>query len=190
MICILLSCNLSTSISGAYETNAVYDTASSLQNRSDANVGIASGSDAGISGGGGAGQASSDSKVPHATGSDVRVPAATASEATISNFLLLDGDYAVVYTYEELKEALSKDNGVTTVYLGSDIEMKGGIRVSSAKANVVLDGTWEGERYRLTDYNSATYTDTIYIDQKGIESFTVQNIDLLGRNYYTIDQSK
>ena len=91
---------------------------------------------------------------------------------------------AIVYTFAELKTALSENNGIDTVYLGADIEMAGQIIVHSSKKNIVIDGTYNTVRSRLTEYNSTSSTTMICINHAGFEKIILRNIDIIGRNYH------
>ena len=98
--------------------------------------------------------------------------------------VMLEANVEVVYTYTELKNALSQDNGIDTVYLGANIVMGGQILVHPNKTNIVIDGTYNGVRYRLTEVDSTSSTTMIYINHAGFEKFTLRNIDITGRNYH------
>ena len=103
----------------------------------------------------------------------------------------LPGNERVVTTFVELKSALSENNGVTVVHLGADITIgqAGGIPVHAGKQHVILDGIDPGDPaqdrpYTLTDYPSAAFTDTIYIESSGIKSMIVRDLNIVGKNYY------
>ena len=98
--------------------------------------------------------------------------------------VMQEANVEVVYTYAELKNALSQDNGIDTVYLGADIVMGGQILVHPNKASIVIDGTYNGVRNRLTEVDSTSSTTMIYINHAGFEKFTLRNIDITGRNYH------
>ncbi len=103
---------------------------------------------------------------------------------------ILSSNERVVNNYAELKDALSNDNGVTTVYFGNDITMQTtGVRIHPNKINVVIDGfnpldPDQNQPYTLTDYSSATFTDTIYINAAGPKTLLVRDLTITGKNYY------
>lgn len=108
----------------------------------------------------------------------------------ISGFAALSDHEAVVKNYSELKTALSEDNGITTVYFGDDITMQAkGIRINPNKTNITIDGINPLDRgqtrpHMLTDYSSASFYDTIYIDAAGTETLLVRDLTITGKNYY------
>ena len=93
-----------------------------------------------------------------------------------------------VYTYDELKQALSGDNGYTTIYLGDNITADGtGIDIHPNKTDVIIDGAPpEGGRYRFTQYASANDSTSIRVRSAGIQSVTLRNLDIHGANYYGV----
>ncbi len=93
-----------------------------------------------------------------------------------------------VYTYDELKQALSGDNGYTTIYLGDNITADGtGIDIHPNKTDVIIDGAPpEGGRYRFTQYVSANDSTSIRVRSAGIQSVTLRNLDIHGANYYGV----
>lgn len=103
---------------------------------------------------------------------------------------VLASNERVVKTYAELKDALSNDNGITTVYLGNNITMQStGVRINPKKTNIIIDGfnpldPNQALRYTLTDYASATFTDIIYVDASGPKTVLVRDLVIIGKNYY------
>lgn len=100
---------------------------------------------------------------------------------------VLGDDSIIVYSFEELNEALSNSNDYTTVYLGADIQMKStGILISSTKAEVTIDGQPPGttEKHVLSDYTSLSAASTINIRNNGFQHLTARNLILTGLNYY------
>ena len=90
-----------------------------------------------------------------------------------------------VYTYDELKQALSGDNGYTTIYLGDNITADGtGIDIHPDKTDVIIDGAPpEGGRYRFTQYASANDSTSIRVRSAGTQSVTLRNLCLLYTSY-------
>ena len=102
---------------------------------------------------------------------------------------IVDAATIIVYTFDELVSALTQDNGYTTVYIGADITGKsGGAAIHTHKHSVVIDGcppgSPEGTRYTYTDYDSAATNDTIRVANTGVKAVTVQNLNVVARNYY------
>lgn len=107
----------------------------------------------------------------------------------------LEANEIIVSTFEEMKAALSVNNGITKVYLGADITMKsGGITVHSSKTDVYISGLnplepEKTEPYTLTQYLSsaaAVITDTIYVNSSGVKNVTLSDINIIGKNYYGV----
>lgn len=91
----------------------------------------------------------------------------------------------VVYNYTELKSALENTTD-TFVYLGSDITLTNGIKINASKTSVIIDGTYQGVTYTLTDNKSTAASDTIYIASSNNKAVTVENLNFVGYNYYGI----
>lgn len=101
---------------------------------------------------------------------------------------IIDNETVVIYNFAELKTVLEGNNTYNLIYLGADITgTLGGIRILNIKEKITIDGTYDNVRYTYTDYNSAAYTDTILlINTPTNMNITVQNLDVVGRNYYGI----
>ena len=99
---------------------------------------------------------------------------------------IINENTVVVFTSEELKNVLGKDNGYTYVYLGDNITLTSGINISSTKINVTIDGTYEGTTYQLTDRQSLSASDTIKVSSASILKVVVCNMKVIGNNYYGI----
>ncbi len=104
---------------------------------------------------------------------------------------ILDASTIIVYTFDELKAALSANNGFTAVYIGADITGKaGGIVIDASKPGVMIDGcppgAPAGTRYTYTDYNSGGSGDVINLSNAVTKNVTVQNLVVNGNNYYGI----
>lgn len=91
----------------------------------------------------------------------------------------------VAYNYTELKSALENTTD-TFVYLGSDITLTNGIKINASKTSVIIDGTYQGVTYTLTDKKSTAASDTIYIASSNNKAVTVENLNFVGYNYYGI----
>lgn len=87
-----------------------------------------------------------------------------------------------VVSFAELKAAV-EDADTTEIKLGADIAFSGGIRIPVAKKSLVIDGGG----YTVTDNNSTSYADAIYVPAGGgAMTVTVENVNWSGRNYYGV----
>lgn len=99
---------------------------------------------------------------------------------------IIDKNTVVVFTSAELKTALEQDNGYTYIYFGNNITLTSGITISPYKSNIIIDGTYNENRYTFQDMKSSGSGDTISVRNKSIQTVTVQNINVVGNNYYGI----
>ncbi len=99
---------------------------------------------------------------------------------------IIDSETVVVYNYNELKTILEGNNTYSLIYFGDNITLAGGISIYSSKSNITIDGTYDNVRYTYTDYSSSSASQTIYLLGPSSMNITVQNIDVIGRNYYGI----
>ena len=90
----------------------------------------------------------------------------------------------VVFSSLELKNALENDNGYTYIYLGANIQLENGIKISSLKTNVTIDGTYNDITYQFEDKKSLGSGDTITASYPSILKVTVCNMKIVGHNYY------
>ena len=88
-----------------------------------------------------------------------------------------------VSNFAQLKTALESAT-VTHIRLAGDIEIeKKGVTINPSKSELVIDG----DGYTLTTYNSSASTDTLRLAQnKTLKNITVQNINVVGYNWYGI----
>lgn len=100
--------------------------------------------------------------------------------------IIIDKNTVVVYTSDELKEALEKDNGYTYIFFGSDIVLSSGIGISSKKAEVTINGTYKGVLYEYTDQKKLGTSDGIYVTSPFTKKVTVKNVNITGYNYYGV----
>ena len=99
---------------------------------------------------------------------------------------IIDDNTVVVFTSDELKNALENNNNYTYIYFGSNITLTSGINISSYKTNVTIDGTYQNIRYQLEDMKSLSASNTITIASEKTLNVTVKNIDIIGYNYYGV----
>lgn len=104
--------------------------------------------------------------------------------------IIIDESTVAVETEEDLQSALSNDNGYTTIYLAEDITLSQGITILPSKTNIVIDGTYPldgtGTVQTYTDMNSSSSGDLIKITSNSSLVITLQNMNIVGRNYYGI----
>lgn len=99
---------------------------------------------------------------------------------------VINNNTVVIYSSSELKTVLENDNGYDYIYFGNDITLEKGIKISSSKVNVTIDGTYEGVRYTFTDYEGLSSGDTISVSSPLTLKVTVCNMEIVGYNYYGI----
>ncbi len=96
----------------------------------------------------------------------------------------------IVYHYDELKRALSEDNGFDTIYFGADIAANaGGIVIHPNKESVIINGQSpdSGTEHRFTQWNSTAFANTIRVEVGSrTQQVTLRNLDITGQNYYGI----
>lgn len=144
----------------------------------------------------------SDDAVPEKGEEEIAVEEAEATQEekeelnevnfAITPFVIetLSPSEAVVTTFDDFYTVLSQDNGITTVYLGSDIDIKaGGIALHKNKTSVIIDGISPldatGTKHKLSEYTSSNYGDCIRVtDTNGTKNVTLRNLVIVGRNYY------
>lgn len=93
-----------------------------------------------------------------------------------------------VETSTELKTVLEGNNTYTLIYLANDIVLTQGITILGSKSEVTIDGLYPtdgtGTIHTYTDMNSASYNDAIGVRTASSIHVTVQNLNVVGKNYY------
>lgn len=93
-----------------------------------------------------------------------------------------------VETSAELKSVLEGNNSITLIYLANDITLLQGITILASKTEVTIDGFYPldgtGKMHTYTDMNSASNADTIGVRTTSSIHITVQNLNVVGKNYY------
>lgn len=93
-----------------------------------------------------------------------------------------------VETSAELKSVLEGSNNITLIYLAQDITLAQGISILASKTEVTIDGLYPtdgtGTIHTYTDMNSAGNADTIGVRSASSIHITVQNLNVVGKNYY------
>lgn len=101
----------------------------------------------------------------------------------------LAANEAVVTTFDELKKAITEDNGIDTVYLGADIPLSSGIKIPDVKKTFTLSGKdpVTNEIHTLTETmaSSGAQSTVITVDtNNGAKETTLKDINVIGKNYY------
>ncbi|WP_433957050.1 toxin Cry1Ac domain D-VI-related protein [Cytobacillus horneckiae] len=88
----------------------------------------------------------------------------------------------VVNSFQELKDALENDNGITHVILGNDISLTSAIKINVNKQELTIDG----HDHTLTETGGAAGAwDGLYYKGANIlKRVTVKNLNVKGKNYY------
>lgn len=90
---------------------------------------------------------------------------------------ILNSTTVVVTTSEELKIALSEDNGYMYVYLGSDIELESGFVINENKKTVVIDGTYLDIKHTYT--NNLTEAVDVITASATNEKIIVKDVEII-----------
>lgn len=90
-----------------------------------------------------------------------------------------------MFTSDELKEILEGDNDYKFIYFGNDITLDSGICINENKNDIVINGTYDGVRYKLTGMNSNEKLDTIYVNINKMQ-VQVKNVDIEYTNTYGV----
>lgn len=98
---------------------------------------------------------------------------------------IINNKKVAVSTSEELKNALENDNGYEFIYLMDNITLDSGIKINENKEKVVIDGTYNGNRYTLTGMSSTDEIDTIVAVSTNKE-IVVRNINISYENTYGV----
>lgn len=99
---------------------------------------------------------------------------------------IINDHTVVVYSSTELKTALENDNNYTYIYLGNNISLDTGIKISPTKINLIIDGTYENITYTFEDRKTLSASDTINISSTQITKVLVCNMNIIGNNYYGV----
>ena len=100
----------------------------------------------------------------------------------------IDDNTVAVETSAELKNVLEENNNISLIYLAKDITLERGITILGTKSNIVIDGLYPtdgtGVIHTYTDMNSASNADAIGVRTASSIQITVQNLNVVGKNYY------
>jgi len=104
--------------------------------------------------------------------------------------IIINATTVAVETEIELRSVLSEVNSYTTIYLVNDMTLTQGVTILFGKTNIVIDGTYPldstGTVQTYTDMNSSHSGDTINVASSSSLVVTLQNMNIIGRNYYGI----
>lgn len=90
-----------------------------------------------------------------------------------------------ISTSEELKDILENDNGYEYIYLMNNITLESSIKINEKKERIVIDGTYNSNRYTLTGMNSTSDSDTIIVSKTNKE-VVVRNMNINYTNTYGV----
>ena len=100
----------------------------------------------------------------------------------------IDSTTVAVESSAELKDILEGDNAYTLIYLAQDIVLAQGITILGTKSEITIDGSYPtdgtGIIHTYTDMNSSSSSDTIGVRTTSSIHVTVQNLNVVGKNYY------
>ena len=97
---------------------------------------------------------------------------------------IINNNTVVVTNSDELKQAVSEDNGYDYIYLGSDIIATSGFVINSNKVKVTIDGTYNNVRY--------TYTNNLSLEATVIKASTtnkriiLKNMNIVSSHGYGV----
>lgn len=97
---------------------------------------------------------------------------------------IINNNTVVVTSSDELKQAVSEDNGYDYIYLGSDIIATSGFIINSNKIKVTIDGTYNNVKY--------TYTNNLSLESTVIKASTtnkriiLKNMNIVSSHGYGV----
>lgn len=97
---------------------------------------------------------------------------------------IINNNTVVVTSSDELKQAVSEDNGYDYIYLGSDIIATSGFVINSNKVKVTIDGTYNNVKY--------TYTNNLSLESTVIKASTtnkriiLKNMNIVSSHGYGV----
>ena len=97
---------------------------------------------------------------------------------------IIDNNTVVVTSSDELKQAVSEDNGYDYIYLGSDIIATSGFIINSNKVKITIDGTYNNVKY--------TYTNNLSLEATVIKASTtnkriiLKNMNIVSSHGYGV----
>lgn len=104
--------------------------------------------------------------------------------------ITINNSTVAVESSTELKNILENDNSISLIYLAKDITLTQGIDILGSKKNITIDGLYprdgSGTIHTYTDMNSSNSSDTLGVRTSSNINITIQNMNVIGRNYYGI----
>ena len=97
---------------------------------------------------------------------------------------IIDNSTVVVTTSDELKQALSEDNGYEYVYLGSDITATSGFVINSNKGKIIIDGTYNNTKYTYT--NNLSLEETVIKGSTTNKRIILKNMNIVSSHGYGV----
>ena len=97
---------------------------------------------------------------------------------------IINNNTVVVTSGDELKQAVSEDNGYDYIYLGSDIIATSGFIINSNKVKITIDGTYNNVKY--------TYTNNLSLEETVIKASTtnkriiLKNMNIVSSHGYGV----
>ena len=97
---------------------------------------------------------------------------------------IIDNNTVVVTTSDELKQAVSEDNGYEYIYLGSDITATSGFIINSNKSKVTIDGTYNNTKYTYT--NNLSLETTVIKASTANKKIILKNMNIVSSHGYGV----
>lgn len=97
---------------------------------------------------------------------------------------IINDNTVVVNNGEELKQVLSETNDYTYVFFGSDITLTSGFTINSNKTEIVIDGTYNGNKYTYTN-NLTESTDVINANKQN-KKMVLKNMNIISSHTYGV----
>ena len=97
---------------------------------------------------------------------------------------IIDKSTIVVTTSDELKQALSEDNGYEYVYLGNNITATSGIIINSNKGKIIIDGTYNNTKYTYT--NNLSSEETVIKVSTTNNKIILKNMNIVSSHSYGV----
>ncbi len=97
---------------------------------------------------------------------------------------IIDDNTVVVVSSDELKKALSEDNTYTYIYLGSDITLTNGFSINANKEKVIIDGTYQDNKYTYT--NNLSETNDVISASVTNKQIILKNMNIISSHTYGV----
>ena len=96
----------------------------------------------------------------------------------------INNNTVVVNNSEELKQVLSETNDYNYVFFGSDITLTSGFTINSNKTEIVIDGTYNNNKYTYTN-NLTESTDVINANKQN-KKIVLKNMNIISSHTYGV----